>query len=992
MANIFSKAGSAIGGAIKSVASKIKETAGKIGPAIQQGGSYGTSITVGGKDYTPSGPAVTTTGGSGGGGGGSGGGGSGAVVTPVNTGRGGGGSYQGPVQPGTSEETFRSTGQSLLTTTQINQQVARDTGVVQNTNVVSTYKPSTLSDIPGYVSANIKKDFVGTITGAGKIAFGAAAGFSVAAWNKLSDKEKRDALQKQEEIKLMGGERERSFVQSGRGTIVKENIPYTNEEIVKLAESGNVSEGAALNELGRREGEKYGNEANFIIRSSTSQLEQEGKDLYSKYYNQVKTDVSNKQQDLQQQVQSGKISADQANKELSKYVENKNKYLQQRAEEINNYTNTELKNRYQKWLETRGAKLEKDSNVYLDKVSDKVKLSKTMAILPLIVAGGFATGGALTAIAGTSATAGAVITGVGTAGAVVGGGMTGVSFYKSYKEGTLTATKVAATLLPMVAFGAGAYAGSRFAAPRVDSVKLNSALERADVVIKRNPKGITKETDIAALKISDGEKAQLLAQLRAGNSLREVNYRIEAGNSADRAIIKKGIPRQNIKVYEVVNSAGQVAGEVQIQSLGVGKVKVGRGLVSSKEDFLSVGKGKMDAKTGKVTMDTLQVGVKGKDIVSAQRFRTTSKGQIKTIKTDADDVFRIQTSRGFTQAGDKIITSEPVQQPITARDIMQVIKSRPSQVISTTKAGEVQELILTKALKIQKITDTGDDILLALEKTFKTKAGGGITTKYVKPIEYTKVPSYSKIKGFDVKTETIKAVEQPTITSNAVQKVIKQSQKNTNLNIPVGDYSSQILSSAQRGASSLNVQTTPVVLLVTKTRTIQIDKTLQDISPVQIYAQKLNSRFKILSKTGITPASSSALRPMQTPRVAQAVVPKITTKQIQELIQPPTSTFKPFTPYVPNINIPKFPLPKLPSFQTGGGYSKLKKNIKRQQQRESKYAASLAAAAFQIKPVKVTKEQYKALGKRESYGELRPVVQIVSEDELKKKLKTAVKF
>jgi len=46
----------------KSIISKIVVTAKKIGPAIQQGGTYGETTNVGGKEVKPTGPTVTTTG------------------------------------------------------------------------------------------------------------------------------------------------------------------------------------------------------------------------------------------------------------------------------------------------------------------------------------------------------------------------------------------------------------------------------------------------------------------------------------------------------------------------------------------------------------------------------------------------------------------------------------------------------------------------------------------------------------------------------------------------------------------------------------------------------------------------------------------------------------------------------------------------------------------------------------------------------------------
>lgn len=114
------------------------------------------------------------------------------------------------------------------------------------------------------------------------------------------------------------------------------------------------------------------------------------------------------------------------------------------------------------------------------------------------------------------------------------------------------------------------------------------------------------------------------------------------------------------------------------------------------------------------------------------------------------------------------------------------------------------------------------------------------------------------------------------------------------------------------------------------------------------------------------------------PRVA--VIPRVAQRQITIPTYAPPPTIKPqnipyptiFTPF-PNINLPY-------------GYKKLKKNLGlTKTKRKPSYAASLAAAAFQIKPFKVSKKQYEKLKKAVYSGiETRPILEIVPDKTLKK--------
>ena len=98
---------------------------------------------------------------------------------------------------------------------------------------------------------------------------------------------------------------------------------------------------------------------------------------------------------------------------------------------------------------------------------------------------------------------------------------------------------------------------------------------------------------------------------------------------------------------------------------------------------------------------------------------------------------------------------------------------------------------------------------------------------------------------------------------------------------------------------------------------------------------------------------------------------------------------------VPNIPHPKgfgFIPFKFGSDKPGAGSQDFKQLEKKQRKKVPAYAASLAAAAFQVSPVKVTRKQYEQL-KRKVYSgiEARPVLQIV-DDNLNKSIKQSVQF
>lgn len=143
-----------------------------------------------------------------------------------------------------------------------------------------------------------------------------------------------------------------------------------------------------------------------------------------------------------------------------------------------------------------------------------------------------------------------------------------------------------------------------------------------------------------------------------------------------------------------------------------------------------------------------------------------------------------------------------------------------------------------------------------------------------------------------------------------------------------------------------------------------------NILPVQIPILTPTQVDKLLSGQAVTQK--------QKQRVIQT--PKLQTKQLQ--------TYKPYIPYptIPNINKPIIPIP-LP-FGQGVGQQIVNKFVRRNKKPNPKYTASLSSAAFETKPLKVTKQQIERLNKVVFTGaEIRPTLQLISDKEMAKVLK-----
>jgi len=170
----------------------------------------------------------------------------------------------------------------------------------------------------------------------------------------------------------------------------------------------------------------------------------------------------------------------------------------------------------------------------------------------------------------------------------------------------------------------------------------------------------------------------------------------------------------------------------------------------------------------------------------------------------------------------------------------------------------------------------------------------------------------------------------------------------------------------------------------------QKGKEKQITTPIQKEKQKEEQKQKPITIQQLQQKQKPIQSSIILQKVIQKQIPqqKITLKQLQKPIQkqPPTPRI-PIQLITPRLLIPKIFLYKFKKEKDiyKQNLQKLKRDIKKTQ---SKYTASLGASFFQKKPTKVTRKEYERLSKRKYSGiETRPVLQIVPEEESKKKIK-----
>jgi hypothetical protein len=821
----------------------------------------------------------------------------------------------------------------------------------------------------------------------------------VGAYNKVTGKAERDKAITQEQMALSQGTRTSTPLYGGTQSTTYQ--PYTSNEIIKMAKEGKISESSAMGALQNLEEKKYGTQYSFAVNTKARELENKAREELQQQVNVGTQIVENEKARLQERVNSGNLTPEKANEILADRVKKVNASLEKATQDINIRNQNELNSSSEQWVSTRGAALQKDSYKYLDKVSDKIKLEKTKFLLPAYVVAGAGLGVGLSAVAATGAVASGIIQTAGIAGGGIAAVQTGKAVGTSYAQGTLTATKLSNIFLPIAAFSIGAVAGTRLATgAKVDSVKLKGAIERADIKTTVT-KSITSESQIARLNIPEGQKAELISGLRSGQTLRQVSVEVVPKNAGDTSLINKGIPNRKISFVEYVNTEGKV-----INRVALGKVEIRKGVYSFKEDIYSRGTGIAQGENAVIDSITL-TGKSGKPIQSAVKTRDIIQTKV-SVKGNQRGV----VSRSTSYKAGEVTASKG--KPITIEDLQKVSKSQINKIQSKTKFGEVQEQKQLNAI-LQELPN--QERIIGTERVYKTKAGVGITENVPEPFTFDKamgkaISKGSKVYGRDTSLN---------IDVGGKGQIQSQVQKFDVKNLPTSDLSSSIKNVLKSSASQFSSRQSPFYGTGTYELTEQATdfklpslritgRVVQEIKYPKLESKVRTSMPQVPSNKIISdlirkeeekikiftiPTTRKDVRPKQLDRQLQvpkqSITPRQLQKQINKVVQMPRITTRPYIPTLPVI--PNFNPPQIPKWgkERGQGYKPIKISKRKGASSGSAYSSSLLAAFFQSKPVKVSKKQYEALGKKTYTGaEFRPVLQIVDDKEFNNQIKKAL--
>lgn len=319
---------------------------------------------------------------------------------------------------------------------------------------------------------------------------------------------------------------------------------------------------------------------------------------------------------LQDKVNSGEMGVEEANKRLKEAgLETKD-----RVNQFIDKKNTELQKEIdladKEWQETRGKQLEKQLGTLIGSyrglvIAKSASIPKVASVAGVGVATSVVAGvglGLLGATAGAE-TASVVGTGLGIGTGILATGATGARVYNLYQAkitGKISKDEFTASLATGGAYlsagVAGAMAGGLIVKAITDYSYLNKEeqkianrlLERESATKITTKKGYLTEAEVRALKLSATEKAELLAQIKTGNSIQKV--RVELNDRGLTPAELKVMKKLNFKGtgYQVVSKKGDISygGSLYETSAGRGIARIDSGL---KREVTSVFKGKAEA-------------------------------------------------------------------------------------------------------------------------------------------------------------------------------------------------------------------------------------------------------------------------------------------------------------------------------------------------------------------------------------------------------------
>ena len=509
--------------------------------------------------------------------------------------------------------------------------------------------------------------------------------------------------------------------------------------------------------------------------------------------------------------------------------------------------------------------------------------------------------------------------------------------------------------------------------------KLNEAKSialRSSAEIK-SVSGISTETDLLKLSIPQTEKAQLMWKIKAGESLRLVEYELKAPTTYEQNILNKYAPVKSIKTIEKVDTVGNV-----VEQVVVGKIKIG-----GKKDFIQniYSEGIGIRKGGVTRMETLTLGVEEKGVTSATRASQIIEGQIKRAGLNKISLSKSKIAETTIEGTSK--------KPLKFEDLRDLSNKKFNEYqLKTSKQLDVQQLSSVKQLEIS----TQEKAFLAQEKKYLIKGSVVKTEAVPKPIEFERI-SKGKIKPF-TSEEIIKTLTPEEIikeTSNRIAPKTMQTQI-PKTEIDIKEITPLYISPQIQKAVKTSIEQTKtnqqVIPNIQTDFSQGISKELNQItnqldSPIIKIKQKEKTKQKGSTKINTKVDNLSKVNEVVNTKVA--VTPKIKIQQFQPLKLQQIQTLKPIT----SLTIPTPTIPKIPpiinfgSFKQCGGFISKKKLSKKAKKAEAKYAANLASAAFQRTPIKVTRKQYEKLIKKKKYFTSLPVLEVIPK---KKKSKSFV--
>ncbi len=335
------------------------------------------------------------------------------------------------------------------------------------------------------------------------------------------------------------------------------------------------------------------------------------------YVNQANDSLTSYSTKLQNDINSGEISVKDAEKSLDNFQTRLNKnigdYVDVKNEELAKI-GTDLD---KKWWDTRGKILSKQAREIITGtegkgIKDYFSGYKTLKIyekanipnVAIATAGGFAVGagvgaglGILGATAGAS-TASSVGLGLGIGLGAVGvasGGSEVYSLSKQYSAGEISKGEFVATIGTGAIFTGASIGGAMAGGLAVKAITNYSTLNAEEKAISErllnrrnsievdNIKGGITESQVKKLNISPSQKANLIKEIRVGNSVQKVKIKInKAGLTAEEIRVANKLNLRG-SGYQVTSSTGEatfgsVSSKQSVLGLSSYKIKTGRGI------------------------------------------------------------------------------------------------------------------------------------------------------------------------------------------------------------------------------------------------------------------------------------------------------------------------------------------------------------------------------------------------------------------------------